>query len=309
MIKSPIFYMGNKVDLMQNLLRHFPSPEHVNRFYDVFGGSGAVSINVGYKNRFYSEKDAQVAKMLVKIKETPYEKIINHIEGRIKEFNLPSGDTSGRELRQSKEGEEGYLRFRAYVNERRAAGDDVTLDDYCLSFFSFCNLMRYNKSGAFNMPYGKRAFSTKDRGRIYEGKKALEGIQIRCACAFDVLASSEIQPGDFIYLDPPYTNTLAIYQDGGGWGIAEDLRLFEALDALNVRGVRWALSNVSVSRGKVNQHLLDWASSKGYSIIEFEDKKYASLAKGNSGAIEVLIVNYDTPRQLSLFDIDFDIHI
>ena len=317
MIKSPLFHMGNKYDLMEQLIRYFPKPEEVRRFYDVFGGSGAVSINVGYKNRFYSEKDAQVAKKLLKIKETSYDVIMAHIEKRIEEFGLPyvgAGDeVSGRSLRESGVGETEYYRFRDFVNERRRRGEDVLLDDYVLSFYSFCNLSRYNSKGDFNMPYGKRAFSYDDRAKIYYGQKALResGIDIRIADAFEVLRG--VGAGDFVYCDPPYTNTCAVYQDVGvrsgdgnrsseGWSIDDDLKLFKALDEVGARGARFALSNVSVSRGVENKHLLQWAQARGYEVIELA-KNYASLAKGNSGAQEVLIVNYSPPfKVFSIFD-------
>lgn len=259
-----------------------------------------------------------MAKKLLKIKETPYSEIIAHIEKRIEEFGLPyvgAGDeVSGRSLRESGVGEAEYYRFRDFVNERRRRGEDVLLDDYVLSFYSFCNLSRYNSKGDFNMPYGKRAFSYDDRAKIYYGQKALVecGIDIRIADAFEVLG--EVGDGDFVYCDPPYTNTCAVYQDvpstrsgegnrsSDGWGIDDDLRLFKALDEAGARGARFALSNVSVSRGVENSHLLQWAKSRGYEVIELT-KNYASLAKGNSGAQEVLILNYAPPFKIfSIFD-------
>ena len=49
MLKSPLNYAGSKHDLMEQLLQHFPSPESVEVFYDVFAGGLSVSINTDYK--------------------------------------------------------------------------------------------------------------------------------------------------------------------------------------------------------------------------------------------------------------------
>lgn len=37
-IKSPIFWMGNKYDLLYELLPRFPKKEEIDVFVDLFGG-------------------------------------------------------------------------------------------------------------------------------------------------------------------------------------------------------------------------------------------------------------------------------
>ena len=50
MIKSPIFYMGNKERLIKKgLIELFPN--NINTFIDLFCGSGVVSLNVNAKNK------------------------------------------------------------------------------------------------------------------------------------------------------------------------------------------------------------------------------------------------------------------
>ena len=53
LLKSPIFYMGNKYKLLPQLLPLFP--KNINRFYDLFGGSGCVSGNVEANKIIYNE--------------------------------------------------------------------------------------------------------------------------------------------------------------------------------------------------------------------------------------------------------------
>jgi site-specific DNA-adenine methylase len=42
-IKSPIFYMGNKYELLPNLLTYFPKKETVDEFIDLFEGVGLLA--------------------------------------------------------------------------------------------------------------------------------------------------------------------------------------------------------------------------------------------------------------------------
>ena len=66
---------------------------------------------------------------------------------------------------------------------------------------------------------------------------------------------------DFIYLDPPYLNTMAVYNEKrafGGWNIDNDYQLFEILELLNKKGIKWGMSNVFKNKEYTNEHLIKW---------------------------------------------------
>ena len=52
-IKSPLNYTGNKYNLLSQILPLFP--QKINTFYDLFGGSGTVAINVSANRIIYNE--------------------------------------------------------------------------------------------------------------------------------------------------------------------------------------------------------------------------------------------------------------
>lgn len=310
-IKSPIFYMGNKYDLLYELLPRFPLEKDVDVFVDLFGGSGTVSMNVPYKNIIYNELNQNIVNLLSMIKNTPDEELINHIESRIKEFNLPKLSCDVRVSHYTDElkntSSDNYLKFRKFYNSQE---NKDYKDLYTLTFFSFCNLIRFNSKSEFNMPFGNRCFLEEHKPQIRNAHEILNNrnIQFLNMDAFELL-SREWDSRTFIYLDPPYSNTTAIYNENrafGGWSIEDDERLFNELDKLSQKGIKWAMSNVFKNKGKENNHIKEWAIKNNYKIIYFEDKNYASLGKGNAQSQEIMICNYQPPfEKMSLFDLDY----
>ena len=308
-IKSPIHYMGCKYDLLPYLIEQFPKPEEVTTFYDLFGGSGTVSLNVPYKNVVYNELNDNMVNLLKMIRDTEPQEIIDHINKRIKEFGL---NEEGTDIRQNVEGIEElrnyynnkYLEFRKFYNESEKDIKDL----YALSFYSFCNLMRFNSKNEFNMPFGNRCFIKEDSYRLIEAHNRFleKNIDLRQGDTFELLKNITKNEGQFLYSDSPYTSSTAIYNENrafGGWGIEEDERLFNELDRLTKLGIKWAYSNVLSIKGKDNDHIEAWATRNGYTIIELENKEYSSLGKGNANAREVLIINYEQrTKRYSIFD-------
>lgn len=116
-------------------------------------------------------------------------------------------------------------------------------------------------------------------------------IEIREKDAFDILTTENFGKDDFIYLDPPYSNTMAIYNEQrafGGWSVDDDFRLFSILEKLNKQGIRWGMSNVFKNKDSVNEHLIKWCKDNNWNVY-YLTKNYASLGKGNANSEEVYI--------------------
>ncbi len=305
MIKSPLFYMGNKYNLLDNLLMYFPKKEEVKQFIDLFGGSGVVSLNVPYTDITYNELNSNIFNLLYKIFNTKPDITINHIKKRVSEFKLPTeGIEKG--VEGYKEFKNQYYKFRQFYNEQK---EKNYLDLYTLTYFSFSNLIRFNNKDEFNIPYGHRCYLDKTHeSNIIKSYYVVQEKKIKMLNnnAFDVLKEIKENKKQFIYLDPPYTNTMAVYNEqraGGGWSIEDDIKLFKELDRLNELGIKWAMSNVLENKGIKNTHIEQWAIKNNYKIIEFIDKEYSALGKGSAMTREVLIINYEPPfEQYDIFD-------
>ena len=307
-IPSPLFYMGNKLKLLPQLKPLFP--KNINTFYDLFGGSGVVSLNVESKKTIYNELNPNIYEMFKLFKDYDYQEIINHINKRVKEFNLPtmSCDVRTKHYQEEykQEHNKNYLKFRKFYNESARN----YLDLYTLTFFSFCNLIRFNTKSEFNMPFGNRCYLKEHDQQIsyacYRVKKLNLEIKNEEAISFIKDNFDKFEKDDFIYLDPPYLNTLAVYNEKrafGGWNINNDYELFELLEKLNKKDIKWGLSNVFQNKEYRNQHLIEWCKKNNWNVNHLTCE-YAALGKGNSNTDEVYICNYSTPKQISIFDME-----
>lgn len=58
---SPIHYMGNKFDLLNQIFIQFPDIKDVDVFYDIFGGSGCVLLyTYEYENKKVEKETGQL---------------------------------------------------------------------------------------------------------------------------------------------------------------------------------------------------------------------------------------------------------
>ena len=296
-IKSPIFYMGNKYRLLPQLIPLFPT--NINTFYDLFGGSGCMSGNVESKHTVYNEINDNIVNLYKLFLKYSPEEIDKRIKEYIKQYNL---NTEGTDVRQNNPDikeirdlyNDRYLEFRKAYNESER--DYLML--YTLTFYSFSNLIRFNGNNDFNMPFGNQCYHKKNYDNIKEWCDLIKdkSIEVRQEDAFNILRDSVFNKDDFIYVDPPYHNTTAIYNEKhtfGGWTIEDDERLFVILEKLDKCGIKWGLSNVFKNKDYTNEHLIKWCEEKKWNVHHL-NLSYVCLGKGNANSDEVYICNYNT---------------
>ena len=116
----------------------------------------------------------------------------------------------------------------------------------------------------------------------------------------EFIQNIDFQQDDFVYLDPPYLITFSEYNKL--WNDKNEQILIDLLDNLHQKGVKFAISNVTHYKNKVNSLFLDW-SEKYYTqniksnYISYHDNSIKSFN-------EVLVCNYQPvfPKQTSIFD-------
>lgn len=294
-IKSPIFYMGNKFDLLPQILPYFPN--NVETFYDLFGGSGCVSGNVIADKIVYNELNENIVGLYDLFLKYTCEELVTYIKDCIVKFDL---NTEGTGVRQNNSNiaeirehcNQNYIKFREFYNK----SDKDYRMLYTLTCYSFSNLIRFNSKEEFNMPYGDRCFCKKHEKQMKVWCDLIKNKNIITMNknAFDILENTQFNTNDFVYLDPPYSNTMAVYNESrahGGWSVEDDFKLFGYLEKLNKQGIKWGLSNVFENKGKKNDHLIEWCEKNGWNVQHLYFS-YSSLGKGNANSDEVYICNY-----------------
>jgi DNA adenine methylase Dam len=288
--------MGNKYKLLKHLIPLFP--KQCNTFYDLFGGSGCVSINYrGGYNIIYNEFNHNIVKLQQMIKSENIEQLDSYYKDIIKRYDLRTQSNK----KDSKKNEQGYLKLRDEYN--KSTDRDIRIL-YLLICYSINHLIRFNTNSEFNVSDGNDAYNDIVKNRLVNHHNSLQDTTIWNKNVFDI-DYSLITQDDFVYLDPPYSNTQAVYNEKrafGGWTVESDYRLFDIIDSLNKRNVRFGMSNVFVCRGKQNNHLIDWCTENKYIVYHF-NRNYNPFSRGNSNNDEVYITNYQSkqPQQLTLF--------
>jgi DNA adenine methylase len=142
---------------------------------------------------------------------------------------------------------EQFYRIRARFNEERdAARIERAAWLIYLNKTCFNGLFRTNKSGEYNVPAGRfKNPRVCDPRKLHLAAAVLARAEIRHA-TFDHLLD-EAEPGDLIYLDPPYdpisrTSSFAAYSDGA-FSRDDQARLAKVFRVLDQRGCLMALSN------------------------------------------------------------------
>lgn len=280
-IKSPLNYIGGKYKILDQIIPHFPS--EIDTFVDLFAGGLNVSINVNAKKIIANDHNKFVVDLFKEFKKNSLDMIIDHIENRINEFGL------------SKTNVDGFNAFRRYYNLNKNP-----LDLYTLVCYSFNYQFRFNNSLEYNNPFGRNRsqFSQALKLKLIKFINEYQDKNIELECKdFNKFRELNLGRNDFVYCDPPYLITTGSYNDGNrgfkDWGETEELELLDFLDYLDSNGVKFALSNVMIHKGKINTILSNW--SKKYKVIDI-DNDYSNSSHNTSkekGATrEVLIINY-----------------
>ncbi len=152
----------------------------------------------------------------------------------------------------------------------------------------FNGLYRLNRSGKFNVPFGRYV-----RPKICDAKnlravsKALRHAEIMCEDFQTVV--HRLEEGDFVYCDPPYQPVsdtayfTAYTADGFHW--EDQVRLFKTVEELKNRGIYVLLSNSAHPKVK------DLYAQ--YTIWEVPVKRHVNRrAERRRGWVEVLISTY-----------------
>ena len=192
---------------------------------------------------------------------------------------------------------DGFYKLRTDYNE---LNDKTTFEAnmmlYTLMVYAFNNDIRFNSEGKFNLPVGKTDFNKNNYNKLIDYNERAKQIDFEFVLA-DFKSQKVINiidKGDFVYCDPPYLITTAVYNENNGWSENDEKVLLSILKKIDTDGKKFALSNVLRKVDTENVLLSNWIKTNHF-IKHDIDYHYrsASYNKKNRNGLEeeVLITN------------------
>lgn len=275
-VESPIVYEGGKGRYLSQIKPYFPK-DRVKKSYDAFSGGLNVALNMDADEVVANELDKNIYGIQNELKNTKAPEMVNYLKDTINKYGLRDVNN-----------------FNKFVENWNKSPNKNYKDLYLIKSLMKGGRLQFDKNG--NIIYKDEAngnvYPRYDRakGQTWLNKSSGDlrnklinlrksNITLSNDDAMNVI--DKAQKGEFVYCDPPYSNTKAAYNDN--WTIKDDYRLFKSLDNATRKGVKWAMSNVLDN----NEHIEQWARKNGYNIYPIRTNYHGKLYN------EVLITNYD----------------
>jgi len=182
-------WAGGKRQLIPHLARRFP--KKYRKFIDPFMGALAIPLHLRPQKAYLSDANEELVTTHIAIRDC-VEKVIDRLEGHVDDKDY----------------------FNALRSQNWKEMDPVSIAARMIYLNKSCfnGLYRVNKEGNFNVSY---AAPQKNGRRICNPEKlvklssVLKSYKIKC-CDFRV-ALLKAEPGDLVFLDPPYHKTFSSY--------------------------------------------------------------------------------------------------
>src|SRR5580658_757609 len=214
----PLKCQGIKTKLAGEISR-VAQAQGFERWVEPFCGSCVVALNVQPKKALLSDTNIHIIRL--------YQEIQN---GSLKAASAKSFlEEEGNKLRT--EGEPYYYAVRERFNASPTSLDFLFLNRSC-----FNGVMRFNRSGKFNVPYGHKpqrfaqAYVTKITNQIRRISEVISSCDWTFAATDFRQTLNSAAPGDLIYADPPYAGRHVDYFNS--WSEADEIELAYLLKQL-----------------------------------------------------------------------------
>lgn len=276
---APILkWAGGKQGIARHLVELFPSD--FDHYYEPFVGGGSVLLTLRPEQAIVGDANEWLIDTYEAIREDPAQ-VARILDG----------------LKNTKE---EYLKVRGVHPQTlpifQRAAHLIYLNKTC-----FRGLFRVNRQGRFNVPYGRYDRRYYDPDNLQAVFRDLEAVEFRRG-DFE-LCLNDVTDGDFVYMDPPYYK-LGGYSDFNRYTRDQfrendHFRLASLCRELDLRGVRWAVSNSDT-------HLVR-ELFEGYHLTALDNRREINLDSKSRRITELLITNYTPnprPAQEKLLEVD-----
>jgi len=239
--------------------------DHHKRYIEPFAGSASFFFYIQPKTAILSDINSELIGTYKQIKNN-----VAQVLNKLSKFKF---------------GEQEYYRIRELepkqLDPAMRAARFIYLNRFC-----FNGLYRTNRKGKFNVPYGgERSGSIPTQESLYKCHKALQNATLAAGDFEKVLDITKT--GDFVYLDPPYSNKkIRIFHEYHvsifNWNDLERLSMWQK--KLTKKGVEFLISYVECEDARI--------LTNGYKTEKVNVKRnIAGFAKHRHVVTELLINN------------------
>ena len=291
-VRSPLFYVGDKRKLMSQIMTYFPN--HIDRLIEPFVGGGSVFMNVDADG--FLLNDLNLSVILIHRMLCSYsgrtDEFFREFFSLIQKYGLTSRflgipQERGKSSDCKDVNSEAYNRMKTDFN---SGGKKDIMLLYLLIIYGFNHMIRFNKKGDFNLPVGNLDFNENVYNALndYFAQTETKQPQWHSQDYSAFLAEIDFRKDDLVYLDPPYLISSSEYNKM--WNEECERNLIKEMDRLDAMGVRFAVSNAITYRGKKNDIFGEWAKKYNIHPISSNYISYWDNSRKESG--EVLVTNY-----------------
>jgi DNA adenine methylase len=302
--KPFIKWVGGKTQIIDKISNKFPT--EINNYREAFLGGGSVLLAllsyvkcgaIKVNGNIYACDVNEPLIYIYKNIQTRHIELYDALQTIIRDFSdsRDSGDSSGKANRKPENILEAKVSKENYYYWIRSRYNKLCLEEkkgiLGSAMFIFLNktcfrgLFRVGPNG-FNVPYGHyKNPEIINKGHLEEIHNLIQGVIFEC-CDFTI-SLKEVEPNDFVYLDPPYAPENATSFVGyteKGFGIECHNNLFTLIH--NLTELKVLLSNADVPLVRDN------FTSEQYNISQILCKRSINSKNPDAKTNEVIISNY-----------------
>lgn len=264
-------WAGSKRQILALLAAYWS--ERQGTYYEPFCGSLSLFLHLAPAKAHLSDLNKDLIETYNTVRTNPTS-VARHLAG------LDCSESAYYQIR---------ARFPLCVDSIERAALFIYLNRLC-----FNGLYRTNSKGYFNVPYGGGGNASKppDEAAITNFASRINGATIVCM-DFEA-ALKTVRPGDFVYLDPPYSvNATRVFKEylPAGFGSDDLTRLRSCLERLDEIGATFLLSYADTEEAA--------ALARGFTIHRSRVNRLIAASSANrQSVLELLISNHPVPPSI-----------
>jgi len=270
----PLKIQGIKTKLVP-LIKQNIAMDKDSVWYEPFMGSGVVGFNIEPERAVFADTNPHIIDFYNRIK-----------DGTINPSSVRAFlENEGKLLEQK--GEEYYYYVRDRFNEEHDPLDFLFLNRSC-----FNGMIRYNRSGDFNVPYGHKpqrfakAYITKIVNQVAHVSELLLNHSWSFVCQSFERTIAMATEGDFVYCDPPYLGRHTDYYDSWNEKSEKALRV-----ALNSSKAKFMVSTWDHNEYRTNDYIQAlWSDCN--KITQNHYYHVGANEANRKPVVEALLMNY-----------------